>query len=184
MGKTPTRDAEGRETRRGRGTTSTTTATLGRVTATTTTTTMRGKDVVRAGAGGEQRGVMGVGSFSLRKGSDAGAGAGAGASTSSGTASNGDGAFSMDQLKAAMDRGVEHFSSEVEKAISAKKISFAQNFPLGRGARDEDGFERAGGRDGDTASHRADRKKALTISTITEMARRASQDSGLGAHRQ
>ena len=74
MGKTPTRDADGRETRRGRGTA--TTATLGGVT-TTTTTMMRGKDVVRAGAGGEQRGVMGVGSFSLRKGSDAGAGAGA-----------------------------------------------------------------------------------------------------------
>lgn len=174
MGKTPTRDADGRETRRGRGTKATTTVTTGGM------TTMRGKDVVRAGAGGEHaRGVMGVGSFSLRKGSDAGAGASASASTSasSGTAANGDGAFSMDQLKAAMDRGVEHFSSEVEKAISAKKISFAQNFPLGRGARDEDGFERAGGREGDTASHRADRKKALSISTITEMARRASQDS-------
>jgi len=87
-----------------------------------------------------------------------------------------DGVFSMDQLKAAVDRKVELFSSEVEKAISAKKISFAQNFPLARASRDEDGLER-GGDDGEAASRRADRKKTLTIGTITEMARKASQDS-------
>ena len=171
-GRGEARDAEASTTTTTRSTTSE--GKTGKTTTTTTTTTTKGTSARGADvAGARVAAARAVGSFSVKKG-----GAGARATTTNANSkANADGVFSMDQLKAAMDRGVEHFSSEVEKAISAKKISFAQNFPLGRGAREEDGFERAGGREGDAASHRADRKKTLSISTITEMARRASQDS-------
>jgi len=97
-------------------------------------------------------------------------------SAASGSRTPGD-VFNMDQLKAAVDRHHKHFSSEVERAWNASNFSFS----FGSAPRSSSPGvteELARGGDGEAdAARRAGRKKKLSISAITELARRASQDS-------
>ena len=97
-------------------------------------------------------------------------------SAASGSRTPGD-VFNMEQLKAAVDRHHKHFSSEVERAWNASNFSFS----FGSAPRSSSPGvteELARGGDGEAdAARRAGRKKKLSISAITELARRASQDS-------
>jgi digalactosyldiacylglycerol synthase len=86
--------------------------------------------------------------------------------------------FNMEHLRAVVDRHSKHFSSEVERAwtdASTNLASFSFGGKMQSAANEE--LARGGDSDDDTATHRAGRKKKLSIGAITEMARRASQDS-------
>ena len=89
------------------------------------------------------------------------------------TAATADGVFSVDALRAAVDRHHRHFSSEVERAWRESNFSFG----FGRGSAGGEFARESGDEGDDAASHRAGRKKTLSISAFRELARRASQDS-------
>ena len=127
---------------------------------TTTTTTTRETDVERrSGAVKGERTDAGLGRERAR-------------ATSQGAAGQ-DGVFNVDALRAAVDRHHRHFSSEVERAWRESNFSFG----FGRGSAGGEFARESGDEGDDAASHRAGRKKTLSISAFREMARRASQDS-------
>ena len=127
---------------------------------TTTTTTTRETDVERrSGAVKGERTDAGLGRERAR-------------ATSQGAAGQ-DGVFNVDALRAAVDRHHRHFSSEVERAWRESNFSFG----FGRGSAGGEFARESGDEGDDAASHRAGRKKTLSISAFRELARRASQDS-------
>ena len=109
-----------------------------------------------------------------------------GGETTTTTKTNGNGAnvFNMEHLRAAVDRHHRHISNEVERAWKERSKTLGGGFSFAGGAgasanaggaleRDSDDAEGAR----EAASHRAGRRKTLSVSAFAAMARRASQDS-------
>ena len=137
----------------------------------------------RTGASGEDagdgRGRGGRGRGTRAGGAEAGD---ARASAGDGTTVSANGgvvreAFNMEQLRAAVDRHHRKVSSEMERAWRESNFG-SFSFGLGSTASRGELSRESGDEGDDTSSHRADRRKRLSITEkFTEMARRASQDS-------
>lgn len=145
---------------------------------------------MRVDGGGDSRGrsretgSASGGTTTGRGGGDVGT-RGAETTTSAASSASGNGAnvFNMEHLRAAVDRHHKHISNEVERAWKESSKTFGGSFSFGGagggagvgGALERDSDDAEGARE--AASHRAGRRKTLSVSAFAAMARRASQDS-------